>query len=165
MGDSSLSLWSEDSFLSIASSGSALSIGSVGSVLSIGSVGSAASALSIGSAASFGSAMSAGSFGSLLSSGSRGALLGVRAAPQAYWLGAGALAAAAAALVWTARRDRCRPADGPPRPADRPPASAPAVGLGRRRTHPDNRVACVWTPRPHRSAAVFASVRPGKTNK
>ena len=76
MGDSSLSLWSEDSFLSI------------------------------GSAASFGSAMSAGSFGSLLSSGSRGAILGERAAPEAYWLGAGALAAAAAALVWTARRDR-----------------------------------------------------------
>ena len=76
MGESTLSLWSEDSALSIASRGSLLSIGSVGSVLSVGSVGSAASAFSVGSAASLGSALSAASIGSLMSGGGAGAVLG-----------------------------------------------------------------------------------------
>jgi hypothetical protein len=76
----------------------------VGSVASIGSIGSAASAFSVGSAASLGSVMSATSRGSLMSSGQRGAALGEQGHPEALWLTAGLLVAAAAALAWEARR-------------------------------------------------------------
>ena len=91
MGESPLSLWSEDSVLSIASKGSALSIGSVGSFASIGSVGSGASAFSVASVASFGSTMSAASAFSVMSAGQVEAVMGEPDA-RAAAISAGALA-------------------------------------------------------------------------
>jgi hypothetical protein len=105
MGDSSLSLWSEDSLLSIASKGSILSIGSVGSAGSIGSIGSVGSAFSVGSFASAGSVLSSLSVSSLLSHDGVGTVMGEPAGDRAGLIAAGALLGAAA-LILVARANR-----------------------------------------------------------
>jgi hypothetical protein len=100
MKKSPLSIASRGSILSLGSEGSILSVGSAGSILSVGSVGSIGSAFSVGSAGSVASLLSAGSLGSVLSAGKRRAILGRPATRATMAPIAGALALAAAGLVF-----------------------------------------------------------------